>query len=230
MLAGMRRSTRPSASSTVPAVKSQRRGDRGHGWPRSLKVESFFACIYSWLATAVPCRQRAAQSRLRSHKGGVTAATVGSGRSRRSHPSYAYQRAPSPAVWLKYTSGIVFSSLARDSRTTPSERRAVAVVESQGWDDHCHGGQRSLKGESPFLCISDGRTALSTSRIAVTVFLTHNASSCWLVCDGCTIPSASSAVTVAESQRRGDRGHCGPRPCLGSVSYTHLTLPTICSV
>ena len=128
---------------------------------------SIYAC---WLATTVPCRQRAAQSPLWSHKSGVTASTVGRGHSRGSRPSYAYHRVESPSclVWRKDNSstGIVFivrlahtasiCSLARDGRTMPSASSTVAFVESQRRGDRRHGGQRSLKGESPFVCISYG--------------------------------------------------------------------------
>ena len=185
-----------------------------------------------WPTTAVPCRQRTAQSPLWSHNGGATAATVGSGRSRGSRSSNSYQRMEPPSqllvsplqyawpitplyarwlatavpchhstavvvesqqrgnrrhggcsrgsrssyayhrvesrsrfVWRKDTS-IVFIerlahtafiySLARDGRTTPLARSTVAVVESQRRDNHRHGGRRSLKAESPFVCISWG--------------------------------------------------------------------------
>ena len=188
----------PSTSSTVAVVETQRRGDRGHGGPPSLKGESPFVCISQggatlspclaqkkpvessftlrlyacWLATAVPRRQRAAQSPLWSYNGGATAATMGRGRSRESHPSYAYQKAEPPTrpVWRKYTSSIVFivhlahdasiCSLARDGRTTPSASSTASVVESQRRGDRGHGGQRSLTGESPFGCISEGGATL----------------------------------------------------------------------
>ena len=68
-----------------------------YAWP-TLRL---YAC---WFTTAVSCRQRASQSPLWSHNREVTAATVGRGRSRGSHSSYAYQRAepPSRPVWRKY--------------------------------------------------------------------------------------------------------------------------------
>ena len=50
-----------------------------------------------WLATAVPRRQRATHPPLWSNNGGATAATVGSGRSRRSRISYAYQMVEPPS-------------------------------------------------------------------------------------------------------------------------------------
>ena len=144
-----------------------------YAWP-TLRL---YAC---WLATAVPCRQRAAQLPLWSHNGGGTAATVGRGGSRGSHPSYAYTRAEPSCrpVWRKDASSIVFivrldhnasmCSLARDGRTTPSVSSTVAVVESQRRGDRWHDGPRSLMGGSPFACISEGRTPLSTSSIAAT--------------------------------------------------------------
>ena len=91
-----------------------------------------FAC---WLATAVPRRQRAAQSPLWSYNGGATAATMGRGRSRESHPSYAYQRAEPPTrhVWRKYTSSIVFIvHLAHDaSNMLAGSRRSYHAVSEQ---------------------------------------------------------------------------------------------------
>ena len=131
--------------------------------------ERRYAC---GLALAVPCRQRAAQSPLWSPYRGATAAMVGRGHSRGSHPPYAYQRAepPSRPVWRKNTSSIAIyvrldhnasiCSLARDARTTPSVSNTVAVVESQRRGDRGHGGPRSLKGESPFVCISEGGATL----------------------------------------------------------------------
>ena len=46
--------------------------------------------------------------------------------------------------------------LARDGRTTPSASSTVTVVELQRRGDRCHDGPRSLKGESPFVCVSEG--------------------------------------------------------------------------
>ena len=120
-----------------------------------------------WLATAVPCRQRAAQSSLWSHNRGVTAATVGRGRSRGCRLSHAYQRGPPSYLgWRKDTYSIVFRVhlapnasiclLARDGHTMPSMSSTVAVVETHQRGDRCHGGPRSVKGESPFACISEG--------------------------------------------------------------------------
>ena len=173
--------TMPSASSTVAVVESQRQGERHHGGRRALKLVSPFACtsvsssqhawpktyLYAcWLATAVPCRQRTAQSPLWSHNGAATAATVGRGRSRESRPSHAYHRVESPSrlVWREDTYSIVLTVrsahiasiclLARDGRTMPSAISTVTVVESQWWGDRRLGGPRSLKGESPFVCIS----------------------------------------------------------------------------
>ena len=92
---------------------------------------------------SVPCRQREAQLPLWSHNRGATAATVGRGHSRGSHPSYAYQRAESPSrpVWRKDTSRIVFivrlahnasiCYLARNDRTRPSASSTVAAVTPQ---------------------------------------------------------------------------------------------------
>ena len=44
--------------------------------------------------------------------------------------------------------------LARDSRTMPLASSTVAAVESQHRGDRRHGGPRSLKRESPFVCIT----------------------------------------------------------------------------
>ena len=169
-----------------------------------------------------------------SQRRGDCCPTVSRGRSRGSRPSYAYQRVEpsSRPVWRKRTSRIIFAVrlahityiclLAHDGRTMPSTSSTVAVVESQPRGDRGHGGPRSLKGKSPFVCISEGGAALSPCLahrqfsycIVFTVRLAHNASICSLARDGRTRPSACSTVAVAESQWRGDRGNAGPRPCL----------------
>ena len=98
----------------------------------------------------------------------------------------------------------------------PSASSTVAVVESQPRGDRCHGGPRSLKGESPF--VNAYQRVEPPSRpvwrkdnpsITSSVRLAHNASIRLLARDGRTMPSASSTVAVVESQRRGDRGHGG---------------------
>ena len=101
--------------------------------------------------------------------------------------------------------------LARDGRTMPSASNSRSCgVTTAG--RRCHRGQRSLKGESPFECISEGepRSRLvwrkDTSSIVLVVRLAHNAAICSLAHDGRTMPSASSTFTFVESQRRGDRG------------------------
>ena len=51
---------------------------------------------------------------------------------------------------------------ARDGRTMPSASSTVAVVESQPRGDRRHSRRRSLQGESPFVCISEGGAAFSS--------------------------------------------------------------------
>ena len=101
----------------------------------------------------------------------------------------------------------------------PSASSTVAVVESQPRGDRCHGGPRSLKGESPF--VNAYQRVEPPSRpvwrkdnpsITSSVRLAHNASIRLLARDGRTMPSASSTVAVVESQRQGDPRHGGGRP------------------
>ena len=98
----------------------------------------------------------------------------------------------------------------------PSMSSTVAVVESQQPGDRGHGGPRSVKGESPFACISEGEPASrlgwhkDTYSIVFIVHLVPNASICSLARDGRTMPSASSTVVVVESQPRRDRCHGWP--------------------
>ena len=71
-----------------------------------------------------------------------------------------------------YNSGIIFTVrlahttsiclLAYDGRTRPSTSSTVVVVESQTRGDRGHGGPLWLKGESPFVCISEGGAVLSS--------------------------------------------------------------------
>ena len=86
-----------------------------------------------WLATAVPCRQRAAQSSLWSHNRGVTAATVGRGRSRGCRLSHAYQRGPPSYLgWRKDTYSIVFRvHLAPNASMLACSRRPYHAVNEQ---------------------------------------------------------------------------------------------------
>ena len=112
----------------------------------------------------------------------------------------------------------------------PSASSTVAVVESQPRGDRCHGGPRSLKGESPF--VNAYQRVEPPSRpvwrkdnpsITSSVRLAHNASIRLLARDGRTMPSASSTVAVVDSQRRGDRGHGGPRSLKGESPFVCIS-------
>ena len=118
-----------------------------------------------WIATAVPCRPREAQSRLWSHNGGANDATV------KNRRSWGVPLRMHIVVWSTIlglfgakTSSIVVKqcscnnafiiSLAHNSHRLPSAGSAVTVVVSQHRGDRSHGGRRSLEAESPYAWIS----------------------------------------------------------------------------
>ena len=113
----------------------------------------------------------------------------------------------------------------------PSTNRTVAVVESQRWDDRRHGGPRSLKGSRPWYDYTCHRVEppsrlvwrKDTYSIVFIVRLAHTTSICLLARDGRTMPSANSTVTDVESQRRGNRRHCGPRAFKGESPFVCLS-------
>ena len=98
-------------------------------------------------------------------------------------------------------------------RAMPSANNTVAVVESQRRGNRHHGGRRSLKGSRPSYAYHRVESPYrlvwrkDTSRVVFIVRLALTASICSLAPDGRTMPSASSTVTVVESQRRDGRRH-----------------------
>ena len=187
-----------------------------------------------WPATAVPCRQRTAQSPLWSHNGVATAAprrvTVAqAGVALRIH--IRGRSRPLALFGAKETSSIIFTVrlahtssiclLAREGRTMPSTSSTVAVVESPPRGDRGYGGPRSRKGESPFVYISEGGAALS-SCLVQRYFLSSllyawpvmRPYARWLAT---AVPCRQQAtVAVVESQRRGDAATVGSGRSRGS--------------
>ena len=96
--------------------------------------------------------------------------------------------------------------LARDGRTMPSASSTIAVVESQRRGDHRHGGRRSLKGESPFACISTSSIwyAWSITRLHARWFVT-------------VVPCRQQAAH--SPQRRGDRRDGERQSLSGGASF-----------
>ena len=96
--------------------------------------------------------------------------------------------------------------LACDGRTMPSASNTIAVLESQRRGDRRHGGRRSLKGESPFACISTSSIwyAWSITRLYARWFVT-------------VVPCRQQAAH--SPQRRGDRRDGERQSLRGGASF-----------
>ena len=117
--------------------------------------------------------------------------------------------------------------LAHDGHTMPSTSSTIAVVESQQRGDRGHGGPRSLKGQSPFVCISQGGAALSSCLVQkkpLESSFTLRLYACWLTT---AVPCRQyHAVSEKHSCRCGVTTAGRPRPRWAAVTRGEVTLRT----